>query len=83
MTITHTLSLSRTCEATAVREGHGLHAFGKYDLVDSACGREGDEREKDKVRNEEACAAGLKTYLMNIFREPSDHHSYPNSQPYL
>ena len=62
MTITHLLTLSRTCEALAEAEVHALHAFGEYDLVDSTCGREGKERKKDKVRKEEACAAGLKTY---------------------
>ena len=65
MTITH-LTLSRTCKAPASVEVHALHAFGEHDLVDSACGREGDEREKDKVREEEARAAGLKKLLNNI-----------------
>ena len=58
------LSLCRTCEARAPIERHGLHAFGEYDLIDGACGREGEKREKEKMRNEEACAAGLKTYLI-------------------
>ena len=58
MTITHPLTLSRTCEACAVAEVHALHSVGEHDLVDSACGREGEERGKDKVRNEEACVAG-------------------------
>ena len=49
--------LSRTCEVPAVVEVHFLHAFGEHDLVDRACGREGEETEKDKVRNEEARAA--------------------------
>ena len=62
MTITHTLTLSRTCEALAGPEVHTLHTLGEHDLVDSACGREGKERKKDNVRKEEACAAGLKTY---------------------
>ena len=57
MTITHP-EISRTCEAPAVLEVHGLHAFGEHDLVDGTCRRdEGKERKKDKVRNEEACAA--------------------------
>ena len=43
LTITHPLTLSRTFEAPASLEVHGLHAFGEYDLVDSACGREGGE----------------------------------------
>ena len=52
MNLTHPLTLSRTCEALAVAEVHGLHAFGEHELVDSACGWEGEVREKDKVRNE-------------------------------
>ena len=43
-------------------EVHTLHAFGEHDLVDSTCEREGKEREKEKMRNEEESAAGLKTY---------------------
>ena len=57
MNLTHTLTFSRTCEALAVAEVHALHAFGEYDLVDSTCGREGKERKKDEMRNEEVCAA--------------------------
>ena len=57
MTITHPLTPSRTCEARAVVEVHTLHSFGEYDLIDGTCGREGDEK-RNKVRNEEACAAG-------------------------
>ena len=53
---------SRTCEVLAPSEVHALHAHGEHDLVDSACGREGKERKKEKVRNEEARAAGRKTY---------------------
>ena len=45
-------TLSRTCEALALIEVHGLHAFGEHDLVDSACGWEGEVRKKDKVRSE-------------------------------
>ena len=45
-------TLSRTCEACAGREVHGLHSFGEHDLVDSACGWEGEVRKKDKVRSE-------------------------------
>ena len=56
------LTLSRTCEARAAAEVHALHARGEHDLVDSACGREGKDREKHKVRKEEGCAVGLKTY---------------------
>ena len=68
MTITHLLTLSRTCEALAALEVHGLHSFGEHELVDGACGREGGERGKDKMMNEEACAAGLKTYLIKCFQ---------------
>ena len=44
MTTTHPLTVSRTCEVLAEGEVHGLHSFGEYDLVDSACGEEGEER---------------------------------------
>ena len=47
MTITHPLTLSRTCEALAELEVHGLHAVGEHDLVDGTCGREGKERKKE------------------------------------
>ena len=40
MNLTHTQTLSRTCEVEALREVHGLHAFGEHDLVDGTCGRE-------------------------------------------
>ena len=56
MTITHPLTLSRTCEARAVLEVHGLHTLGEHDLVDGTCGREGEKRKKDETRNEEAHA---------------------------
>jgi hypothetical protein len=56
MNLTHPI-ISRTCEAIAFLEVHILHAFGKHDLVDSTCGQEDKEREKNKVRNEEARAA--------------------------
>ena len=49
--------LCRTCEATAPPKVHVLHSIGEHELVDGACGREGKERKKDKVRKEEACAA--------------------------
>ena len=55
MTFTHTLTLRLTGEALAHLEVHFLHAFGEHDLADGTCGREGEERKKDKVRNEEAC----------------------------
>ena len=55
MTITHP-KLSRTYEAPAVIEVHGLHALGEHDLVDLACGREDKERERE-MRNEETRAA--------------------------
>ena len=48
LTITHPLTLSRTCEAVAVAEVHGLHSFGEYDLIDSACGREGERGKRIK-----------------------------------
>ena len=41
---------SRTCDAIAVAEVHGLHALGEHDLVDSTCRR---REEKDIMRNEE------------------------------
>ena len=63
MTITHPLTVSRTCDALAVVEVHGLHAVGEHDLADVTCGREGDEREREKVRNEEASAAGRQNVL--------------------
>ena len=64
-TFTHTLTLSRTCEAPTTHEIHCLHSFGKHELVDGTCGWwEGKERKKEKRRNEETCAAGLKTYLI-------------------
>ena len=57
------LTVSRTCEASAAAEVHTLHSFGEHDLVDSACEREGEEREKDKTRNEEACAAESQKHI--------------------
>ena len=65
--------LFRTCEVPAAAEVHLLHAFGEHDLVDGTCGRKGEERKKEKVRKEEACAAGRKK-LLNKY----DLHSYPN-----
>ena len=61
MNLTHPLTLSRTCEALAEAEVYALHTPGKHDLVDLACEGEGKERKKEKMRNEEARAAGLKT----------------------
>ena len=61
------LTLSRTCEACAVAEVHVLHSFGECQLVDSACGWECKVREKDKVRNEEACVA-VRQKLFNKLR---------------
>ena len=66
---THSLTLSRTCEAPAVVEVNTLHAFRELDLVDSTCGWEGEEREKDKMRIEEASAAGRQNVLNKY-----DHH---------
>jgi hypothetical protein len=56
--------LSRTCDAPAEHEVHGLHAHGKVHLPDIPCekGRMEGRKKMDKMRNEEACAAGLKTY---------------------
>ena len=48
--------LSLTFEARAVVEVHVLHALGEHDLVDSTCGREGEGRKEDKMRNEESRA---------------------------
>jgi hypothetical protein len=62
MTITHPSTLCRTCEVIAVLEVHALHALGEHDLVDITCRWEGEERKKEKMRNEESRAAGLKTY---------------------
>ena len=66
MTSTHLLTLSRTGEARAPLEVHGLHAHGEHDLVDSACEREGEVRERNTVRNEGGRAAGLKKLLNKI-----------------
>ena len=77
MTITHP-EISRTCEARAAAEVHGLHAFGEYDLVDSTCGREGDEREKEKVRNEEACAAG-RAFICSYIPQHSGSYEIPGN----
>ena len=70
MTITHS-NLSRTCDAVAVVEVHTLHALGEHDLVDSTCEREGEEREKETMRNEEASAAGRQNALNNYERHSS------------
>jgi hypothetical protein len=66
MTLTHPSTLCRTCDALAAEEVHALHALGEHDLVDSTCGKEGEEREKDKVRKEEASAAGRQNVLTKI-----------------
>ena len=75
MTFTHQLTLSRTCEATAVLEVYALHTHGEYELVDGTCGRgkEGRRRvmcegkvergRRTKVRNEGRRAAAVKTYF--------------------
>ena len=49
LTTTHPLTLSRTCEARAACEGHFLHSFVEYDLVDGTCDR---GKEKSRVVNE-------------------------------
>ena len=59
--------LGRTCEAPAVAEVHALHAHGEHELVDSACEREGKEREKDETRNEEAHAADPQKCFASTF----------------
>ena len=56
MTTTH-LTLSRTCATHAAAEGHVIHAFGEYDLVEGTCEREGEMRERKTVRNEGRSAA--------------------------
>ena len=48
MNLTHTLTRSRTCEAIARPEVHAPHAFGEYELVDSACGKAKEEREQSE-----------------------------------
>ena len=70
-------TLSRTCDALAVGEVHTLHAVGEHDLTDITCGWEGEERKKDKMRIEEARAAGRQNVLNKY-----DHYSSLN-QPYL
>ena len=52
---------ARTCDVPAALEVHTLHAVGEHDLVNGTCDRENKKRKKDKVRNEETRAAGLKT----------------------
>ena len=85
MTITHTLTLSRTCEARAPHEVHGLHSIGEHDLADVTCEREGDERGKEKVRNEGRTAAARINHLNKYsFREYlTITRPLTNSQPYL
>ena len=72
-TLTRPSSQPRTCEPPnifravpcpfAFPEVHALHSLGEHDLVDSTCGWEGEKKGKDKVRNEEACAAGRQNVL--------------------
>ena len=55
LTITHTLTLSRTCDALAVREVHALHAHGKVQMGDVTCEKRGEsdaegERKKRERR---------------------------------
>ena len=40
-------TLGLTGEVPAVAEVHLLHSSGKHELVDSACGREGEVRERN------------------------------------
>ena len=48
MNLTHLLTLSRTFQALAEAEVHGLHSFGEHNLVDSTCGREGERGKRIK-----------------------------------
>ena len=59
------LILSRTCEATALLEVHALHAHGEHELVDGACGREGEARKKEKGRMRKRARLSLK----NVFNQ--------------
>jgi hypothetical protein len=63
MILTLPLTVSRTCDALAAPEGHTLHAVGERELVDGACERKGEEREKEKVRKEEVRASGRQNVL--------------------
>ena len=47
LTITHTLTLSRTCDALAVREVHALHAHGKVQMGDVTCEKRGRATRKE------------------------------------
>jgi hypothetical protein len=70
----HSLTLSRTCDALALVEEHGLHAHGKVQLGDIPCGERKygkAKRGKDKLRNEEASAAGRQNVLNKY------DHTYP------
>jgi hypothetical protein len=40
------LTLGLTGDAPAALEVHALHGLGEHELVDGACGREGEERGK-------------------------------------
>jgi hypothetical protein len=55
---------------------HTLHAFGEHDLVDGTCEWEGEEREKNKMRNEEASAAGRQ----NVLNTYEPHSSFTLSR---
>ena len=58
-------------------EVHTLHAVGEHDLVDSTCGREGEEREKETMRNEEASAAGRQNVLNKYEHRSSSNSAVP------
>ena len=61
------LTFGRTCEVIAVIEVHFLHALGKHELVDGACGKEGEKKEKDKMRNEGCTAAAPQVQIKRQF----------------
>ena len=50
MTLTHPVTLSRTGEAIALVEVHGLHSHGKVHLPDVRCEKEHRERRKEVVK---------------------------------
>ena len=48
--MTHPVTLSRTGEAIALVEVHGLHSHGKVHLPDVRCEKEQRERRKEVVK---------------------------------
>ena len=73
----HPSTLCRTCDALAAEEVHALHALGEHDLVDSTCRWEGEEAEKETMRNKETSAAGRQ----NVLNKYEPRSSF--TQPYL